>query len=145
MKDIKIKSISTFRAGQIYFYTSDFSRYSLLATFYSWLVTFYSLLVTFCSLLFTRLLFLFTRYLLLLSRYSLLFTRCSLLLIRYLLPLTRYSLLFIHHYLFVIEPFIHYFCSLISTIYLLNFGNWVMLRTLKVYFYRFENLSLSSP
>ena len=113
-----------------------FTRYSLLVTFYSLLVTFYSLLVTTYSLLFTfySLLVTFyssllTRYSLLLSCYILLVTRCFLLAHYYLLvtlyftfhssPLIRYSLLF---------P--RYFCSLISTIYLLKFGSWVMLRTL---------------
>ena len=92
-----------------------FTRYSLLVTFYSLLVTFYSSLLT--------------RYSLLLSCYILLVTRCFLLARYYLLVtlyftfhsslLIRYSLLF---------P--RYFCSFISTIYLLNFGSWLMLRTL---------------
>ena len=91
------------------FYSLLVTFYSLLVTTYLLLVAFYFLLVTFYSLVVTFYLLLVTFYLLLVTLY---FTFPS-------SPLTRYSLFFTR-----------YFCSLISTICLLNFGNWVMLRTL---------------
>ena len=85
--------------------------YSLLVTFYSFLITFYSLLVTFYSLL--------------VPFYSLLITCYSLLFSLYSLPVTTYSVLFTFHSSLLIRYsvlFTRYFCSLISAIYLLNFG-----------------------
>ena len=88
-----------------------FTCYSLIFTRYLLLLTRYSLLFTRYSLLFTRNLLLFTRYSFLFTSYSLLLTRYSLLFVRYPLLIIRYSLLSTR-----------YFCSLISNIYLLNFG-----------------------
>ena len=99
------------------------TRYSLLFIRYSLLVTFYTLLVTFYSLLLTR-------YSLLHSCYFLLVTHCFLLVTRYYLLVTFYftfsSSLYIRYSLL----FTRYFCSLTSTTYLWNFGNWMMLRAL---------------
>ena len=101
------------------------TRYSLLFTRYSLLLTRYSLLFTRYILLFTRYYFVVTRYYFL-AFHSLVVTAYSLLFI----------LLFIRHYLFVTHYFllviftISTISSLISTIYLLNFGSWMMLRTL---------------
>ena len=121
-----------------------FTRYLLLLTFYSLLVTFYSLLVTRCFLLVTRYFLVFTCYFLLVTTYSLLLSRYFLLAIRrfllfncYFLFVNRYYLLVTLYFTFYLPLlarylllFTRYFCSLNSTIYLLNFGNWVMLRTL---------------
>ena len=111
--------------------------YSLLVTFSSLLVTTYSLLVTFYSLLVTFYSLLVTTYSLLVAFYFLLVTFYSLVVDFYLLLVTFYLLLVTLYFTFPSSPlsryslfFTRYFCSLISTICLLNFGNWVMLRTL---------------
>ena len=87
------------------------------------LLTRYSLLVTFYSLLLTH-------YLLPLSCYFLFVTCCFLLVTRYFSFGTRYyflvSLSFTFHSSLLIRCsllFTRYFCSLVSTIYLLNSGN----------------------
>ena len=88
-----------------------FTCYSLLVTFYSLILTFYSLLLPFYSLL--------------IPFYSLLITNYSLLVTFYSFPVTTYSLLCTFHSSLVIRYsvfFSRYFSSLISTIYLLNFG-----------------------
>ena len=97
--------------------------YSLIVTTYSLLVTFYSLRVTFYTLLLTRCSLLLSCYFLLVTRYFSFVTRCYLLVTLYF---NFHSSIRIHYSLL----FTRYFISLVSTIYLINFGSWVMLRTL---------------